>query len=170
MTAWFPPQQVGAAFAPERSQGRGARADALLPNAAGACTGGNQRRDSAVFLVADRGGQVVGEGIALIRQHKSRGGRQAPPSGRVYSLAVRNDCRGQQIGRRLVEAMLEQLAARGVRRVYLEVEQDNARAIRLYEQHGFRWIGYLPDYYGPGRTGSHMLCELTAPVAVPAPA
>ena len=128
-----------------------------------------QRRDSAVFLVAERGGQVVGEGIALVRQHKSRGGRTAPPSGRVYSLAVRNDCRGLHIGRRLVGGMLEQLAARGVRRVYLEVEQDNARAIRLYEHHGFRWIGYLPDYYGPGRTASHMVCELAAPTPAATP-
>ena len=122
-----------------------------------------QRRDSAVFLVADRGGQIVGEGIALVRQHKSRGGRAAPPSGRVYSLAVHDDCRGQRVGRRLVEAMLAQLVARGVRRVYLEVEQDNARAIALYERLGFRWIGYLPDYYGPGRTASHMICELSQP-------
>ena len=124
-----------------------------------------QRRDSAVFLVADRGGQVVGEGIALVRHHKSPGGRAAPPSGRVYSLAVHDDCRGQHIGRRLLQAMLAQLVARGVRRVYLEVEQDNAAAIALYEHLGFRWIGYLPDYYGAGRTASHMVCELTQPAA-----
>src|SRR5947209_8804940 len=39
-----------------------------------------QQRRSAVFLVAERGGDVVGEGIALVRQHRK--GR----SGRVYSL------------------------------------------------------------------------------------
>lgn len=126
-----------------------------------------QRRESAVFLVAVHEGEVVGEGIALMRQHKSRGGRAAPPSGRVYSLAVHPDRRGQQLGRQLLQAMLAHLVARGVRRVYLEVEQDNARAIALYERLGFRWIGYLPDYYGPGRTASHMICELAQPAAVP---
>ena len=127
-----------------------------------------QRRNSAVCLVAERAGAVVGQGIALIRQHTPRGARPLPPSGRVYSLAVRNDCRGQQIGRRLLTAMLEQLAGRGVRRVYLEVEQHNARAIRLYEHHGFRPIGLLPDYYATGRVAIHMACELPASVPVPA--
>lgn len=125
-----------------------------------------QRRGSAVFLVADRGGQVVGEGIALVRPHKTRGGRHAPPSGRVYSLAVRNDCRGRHVGRRLLLAMLDRLLARGAGRVYLEVASDHARAIGLYEHLGFRWIGYLPDYYGPGRAASHMMCELAQSVGV----
>lgn len=125
-----------------------------------------QRRDSAVFLIAIDDGQVVGEGIALIRQHKSRGGRTAPPSGRVYSLGVHPDHRGQHLGCQLLQAMLAHLVARGVRRVYLEVGQDNARAIALYERLGFRWIGYLPDYYGPGRTASHMICELAQPALI----
>jgi ribosomal protein S18 acetylase RimI-like enzyme len=127
-----------------------------------------QGRGSAVFLVADRAGEVVGQGIALVRQHKSRGTTALLPSGRVYSLAVRNDCRGQQIGRRLLTAMLERLAARGVRRVYLEVDLHNARAINLYQQQGFRQIGTLPHYYGPDRTAVHMMCELDVHAAAPA--
>ncbi|MDB5353993.1 MAG: N-acetyltransferase [Phycisphaerales bacterium] len=116
-----------------------------------------QQRDSAVFLVAEKGGQVVGDGIALLRNQKGR------VSGRVYSLVVSDAHRGQRIGQKLLRAMLEELAKRGAGRVYLEVEQSNAAAIRLYEQNGFRRIGVLPDYYDDGQHAVHMMHEATNP-------
>ena len=115
-----------------------------------------QQRKSAVFLVAEDAGQVVGEGIALVRQHKGR------TSGRIYSLAVDENHRGKKIGRRLLHAMVEQLESRGVKRIYLEVEQSNIKAIALYERNGFRSIGKLPNYYGPGCDGLHMMLDLNA--------
>jgi ribosomal protein S18 acetylase RimI-like enzyme len=42
------------------------------------------------------------------------------------------------------------------------VESDNDSAIHLYERHGFRLIGDLPDYYGPERHGVHMMRELVS--------
>jgi ribosomal protein S18 acetylase RimI-like enzyme len=122
----------------------------------------HQQRGSSIFLVAEQAEQVVGDGIALLRQHKTG------VSGRIYSLVVRDDCRGQRIGSKLLAALLAELGARGVRRVYLEVEASNASAIRLYERHGFRRIGDLPDYYGAGNPGLHMMHEL--PAAQPAAA
>lgn len=119
-----------------------------------------QHRPSALFLVAEQAGRVVGEGIALVRQHK--GGL----SGRIYSLAVDGTCRRQKIGQKLMAAMLDGLAERGVRRVYLEVEQSNAAAIGLYERLGFRTIGTLPDYYGEGRAGVHMMYVMPVPQKV----
>ncbi len=118
-----------------------------------------QQRKSAVFLVAEDAGQVIGEGIALVRQHK--GGH----SGRIYSLAVNESHRGKKIGRRLLKAMVEELTARGVKRIYLDVEQTNTKALSLYEHNGFRSIGKLPNYYGPGCDGIHMMLDLK-----PAPA
>jgi ribosomal protein S18 acetylase RimI-like enzyme len=118
-----------------------------------------QQRKSAVFLVAEESGQVIGEGIALVRQHKGR------TSGRIYSLAVNENHRGKKIGRRLLDAMVDQLSARGVKRIYLEVEQSNTKALSLYEHNGFRSIGKLPNYYGPGCDGVHMMLDLKpAPV------
>jgi ribosomal protein S18 acetylase RimI-like enzyme len=113
-----------------------------------------QQRKSAVFLVAENGGQVIGEGIALVRQHKGR------TSGRIYSLAVNENHRGKQVGRRLLEAMVDQLETRGVKRIYLEVEQSNRKAVALYERNGFRCIGKLPGYYAPGADGLHMMLDL----------
>jgi ribosomal protein S18 acetylase RimI-like enzyme len=118
------------------------------------------RRPTAVFLVAEQGGDVVGEGVALVRQHK-RG-----LSGRIYSLAVNPERRGQGIGESLVRSMVDALAARGVRRIYLEVETTNAAAMGLYERLGFHQTGTLADYYGPGRTAVHMVHEAMAEALV----
>jgi ribosomal-protein-alanine acetyltransferase len=115
-----------------------------------------QQRQSAVFLVAEQDGRIVGEGIALVRHHKQS------VSGRVYSLAVDPASRGQGIGQRLIREMVEQLRHRDVRRIYLEVEASNASAIQLYERLGFGSIGTLPDYYGDGKPGLHMMCDATS--------
>jgi ribosomal protein S18 acetylase RimI-like enzyme len=122
-----------------------------------------QQRKSAVFLVAEHNGQIAGEGIALVRQHKHG------ISGRIYSLAVQENHRGKKIGRDLLQSMIEHLASRGVQRIYLEVERSNITAIALYERLGFRNIGTLPNYYGPDRSGIHMFLSVTrtAPVALP---
>jgi ribosomal protein S18 acetylase RimI-like enzyme len=103
--------------------------------------------------VAEQGEQLVGEGVALVRQHRSGS------SGRIYSLAVSPDRRGQGIGRRLLDRMVGELVARGVRRIYLEVEAGNGSAESLYERVGFRRKATLCDYYGPGKNGVHMVYE-----------
>ena len=124
-------------------------------------------RPSAVFVVAEKEGKVVGEGIALVRKNKKA------PSGRIYSLAVDGECRRERIGQRLLEAMLEDLTTRGVKRVFLEVEQANDSAIRLYERNGFRVSDQLPAYYGEGRNGVRMVREvdvMTSVIVDPAPA
>jgi uncharacterized protein len=119
-----------------------------------------QRRPTAVFLVAEEGEQLVGEGVSLVRQHRSGS------TGRIYSLAVSPDRRGQGLGRRLLDRMVGELTARGVRRIYLEVEAGNRSAEALYERYGFRRNGSLRDYYGPGNDAVHMVYEV--PVVVQA--
>src|SRR6185312_9726303 len=99
----------------------------------------HQQKESSIFLVAEQGNRIVGDGIALVRAHKTG------VSGRIYSLVVRDDCRGQKIGGRLLNALLAELESRGVGRVYLEVQESNAAAICLYARCGFRRIGVLPD-------------------------
>ncbi|HZZ42410.1 MAG TPA: GNAT family N-acetyltransferase [Tepidisphaeraceae bacterium] len=119
-----------------------------------------QQRRSAIFLVAEEGGRVIGDGIALVRKHKSG------LTGRIYSLAVASEFRGKGIGLKLLDAMVDSLAARGVRRVYLEVDAANEAAMRLYDRAGFRRLGSLPDYYGEGKDGVHMVKEIGMKEAV----
>jgi ribosomal protein S18 acetylase RimI-like enzyme len=115
-----------------------------------------RKSPNCVFLVAEQGGEVVGDAIALVRHHRPG------TTGRLYSLAVRSDCRGRKIGHQLLSAVLSALRARGVRRVTLEVESTNQSAIRLYHRYGFRDAALLPDYYGADRSGTRMVCELTS--------
>ncbi len=117
---------------------------------------------TAVFLVAEDGGRIVGQGIGLVKHHRNG------VSGRLYSLAVSPESRGRKIGQRLLSRMIDQLSARGARRIYLEVEKSNETAIRLYEKSGFHGIGVLPDYYGQGRDGVHMMHTVAVPAAVAA--
>jgi ribosomal-protein-alanine N-acetyltransferase len=51
------------------------------------------------------------------------------------------------LGRALVQAIVEALAERGVRQVYLEVRESNAPARALYEAFGFRAVGRRKAYY-----------------------
>jgi ribosomal protein S18 acetylase RimI-like enzyme len=55
----------------------------------------------------------------------------------LEDLFVRDDARRSGLGRALVAQALERARARGCRRVELDVDDDNASAIALYEAMGF---------------------------------
>lgn len=69
------------------------------------------------------------------------------PEIEILSIAVAKARRGEGIARRLVEAAFGTLAAEGFRTVFLEVEEGNAAALRLYARTGFREIGRRAGYY-----------------------
>ena len=56
----------------------------------------------------------------------------------TLGMGVHADYRGQGIGRALLVQTLEHALKNGVYRVMLEAREDNLRAIRLYEQMGFK--------------------------------
>lgn len=104
----------------------------------------------SISRVVEWNGRVIGWAVGLTRHHREHW------SGRVYSLAVLAEYAGQGLGRLLTETLLEEMARRGVRRVYLEAEATNERALKLYEGLGFRYRRLLVDYYGPNRSGWSM--------------
>lgn len=91
----------------------------------------------ALFLVADKGDAVVGYLIAL----------SAVDEGDILNVAVVPAERRSGLGRKLVQHGLEELVARGVEHVYLEVRESNAAARALYAAHGFREVGRRREYY-----------------------
>lgn len=97
-------------------------------------------RDRAVVAsVLHREGRSKPKGFAL--------SRIAADEAEVLSVAVIERRRGQGGGKALFGRHLGQLAAAGARRVALEVDEDNAAAIRLYESFGFQKVGRRAAYY-----------------------
>jgi ribosomal-protein-alanine N-acetyltransferase len=70
----------------------------------------------------------------------------------ILSVAVARPRRGRGLARNLLNLHLRRLAALGARAVFLEVDEHNKAAIRLYDRAGFREISRRPNYY-PGAGG-----------------
>jgi ribosomal-protein-alanine N-acetyltransferase len=77
--------------------------------------------------------------------------RIAGDEAEILSVAVRTARRGRGIARALLNLHLRRLAGVGVRTVFLEVDEDNAPARRLYQRAGFAEAGRRPGYYRQGR-------------------
>lgn len=98
-------------------------------------------------LVAECGGEIAGYLI----------GRETVGTGEILNLAVAPEWRRQRIGRLLLDAGLERLAARGADEVFLEVRESNAGALALYASAGFRPVGQRTGYYRSPRENALVL-------------
>jgi ribosomal-protein-alanine N-acetyltransferase len=77
--------------------------------------------------------------------------RRALDEAEILSVAVARAARGQGLAGRLLDLHLRRLASLGLRAVFLEVEEDNKPARKLYARAGFQEAGRRPDYYVQGR-------------------
>jgi [ribosomal protein S18]-alanine N-acetyltransferase len=73
--------------------------------------------------------------------------RMAADEAEVLSVAIDASQRGRGLSRDLLLTHLGHLAGRGVRTVFLEVEENNQPARRLYEWAGFGVVGRRERYY-----------------------
>jgi ribosomal-protein-alanine N-acetyltransferase len=73
--------------------------------------------------------------------------RQAADEAEILSIAIDASQRGRGLSRQLLLTHLGHLAGRGVRTVFLEVEENNQPARRLYERAGFGVVGRRERYY-----------------------
>ena len=69
----------------------------------------------------------------------------------ILSVAVASSRRGKGLARRLLDLNLRRLAGLGARTVFLEVDEGNVPARRLYQRAGFHDVGRRPGYYAPGQ-------------------
>jgi len=74
-------------------------------------------------------------------------GRRVSGEAEILNLAVKPERRRRGTGRQLVGEMLEEFAASGVSRVFLEVRESNVTAIGFYDRLGFQTVGLRRDYY-----------------------
>ena len=75
----------------------------------------------------------------------------------ILSVAVAASRRGKGLGRQLLDLHLRRLAGFGTRTVFLEVDANNAPALRLYERAGFRRVGRREGYYPAGRGSAALI-------------
>lgn len=73
--------------------------------------------------------------------------RMAADEAEILSIAVAGTHRGRGLSRNLLLTHLGHLAGRGIRKVFLEVEENNQPARRLYERAGFSVAGRRERYY-----------------------
>lgn len=97
---------------------------------------------ASLLVAAGEDGAVWGYALTLFR----RGSGVA----RLYSIAVAPGRAGKGLGRHLLAAAEATAEARGCRVLRLEVREENARAVALYERCGFRPIGRRNGYYADG--------------------
>ena len=94
------------------------------------------RPDDSLYTVAESSGHIIGFcGMRIILDE-----------GHIMNMAVLEEYRGQDIGRRLLKTMFD-LAPVYVTRYTLEVRVSNIPAIRLYKRFGFVSLGIRPGYY-----------------------
>jgi ribosomal-protein-alanine N-acetyltransferase len=77
--------------------------------------------------------------------------RRAADEAEILSIAVARAAQGRGLARRLLDLHLRRLAGMGLRAVFLEVDEDNEPARRLYARAGFREVGRRPGYYAGGK-------------------
>jgi ribosomal-protein-alanine N-acetyltransferase len=90
-----------------------------------------------IARVAERRGAIVGYAFA----------RWVMNTGEIMNLAVAPEHRRQGLARRLLDALLDGLLARGVTEVFLEVRASNQAAQALYLSRGFQVAGMRRAYY-----------------------
>ena len=69
----------------------------------------------------------------------------------ILSVAVASARRGKGLARQLLSLHLRRLAGLGTRTVFLEVDEGNVPARRLYQRAGFREVGRREGYYPAGQ-------------------
>lgn len=76
------------------------------------------------------------------------------PEAELYSIAVRQDLEGQGLGTKLLLFLEQNLQARGITRILLEVAVANTRAVALYRKNGYTQYRIRVGYYA----GQDALC------------
>ncbi len=92
---------------------------------------------SPVYIACDARRRIAG--FALIRM--------AADEAELLSIAVDPRWRGRKVGRALMDAVFADLMMSPVRRMFLEVDEQNHPAIKLYRGLGFSDVGTRKGYY-----------------------
>ena len=76
--------------------------------------------------------------------------RKADDEAEILTFGVVPPCRNKGLGKALLETAVERLRASGTKRLFLEVEDGNEAALRLYRSCGAEPVGRRQGYYAHG--------------------
>lgn len=111
----------------------------------------------ARYLVAELEEKIVGFAGAWIVLDEAH----------ITNIAVSEEFRGQGIGRKLTEALMQYAANLGVVYATLEVRRSNERAKKLYQSLGFEYVGLRKKYYEDNGEDAFLYCCQHMPPADP---
>lgn len=79
----------------------------------------------------------------------------------IYNLGVEPRHQRRGLGQTLMDALIDICREREVRRIFLEVRENNIPAISFYKKNGFRPLTVRNDFYSdPRENGVVMRCDL----------
>ncbi|HEX8237808.1 MAG TPA: ribosomal protein S18-alanine N-acetyltransferase [Abditibacteriaceae bacterium] len=93
--------------------------------------------DKTYVVVAENNERVLAFGVAYT----------VGDEGEIATLAVDAAARGQGLGEKILQSLLNFCRERGAHKVFLEVRASNATAQRLYKRCGFTEVGLRRHYY-----------------------
>lgn len=67
--------------------------------------------------------------------------------GNLFNIAVDPRFQGKGYGKKLLQALIEQLKPKGVSSIWLEVRESNLNAQKLYSSVGFNQVSVRKNYY-----------------------
>jgi ribosomal-protein-alanine N-acetyltransferase len=94
-------------------------------------------RNHFIYVLHSKPNTIVG---ALVISH-------AAPEAEILQLWIRKGYTERGYARYILEQVLNRLLELGIRKVFLEVRDNNIAAIKLYERCGFKVVGRRADYY-----------------------
>jgi ribosomal-protein-alanine N-acetyltransferase len=95
--------------------------------------------ENALAHVVSAGSRGPIEGFVL--------SRVAADEAEILSIAVSPAARAHGLGGRLLKPHMEALALRRIKTLFLEVEEGNTPALKLYARHGFTEVSRRSAYY-----------------------
>lgn len=108
------------------------------------------RREHALITVAEaHWSEILGYAVAWWVQDQAE----------LSNLAVKEGYRGQGIGSALLDRVLLDLRAAGVKGLFLEVRVSNDQAFALYRSRGFLEVATRRDYYRNPREDARILLK-----------
>ncbi|MDQ6826948.1 MAG: GNAT family N-acetyltransferase [Candidatus Eremiobacteraeota bacterium] len=96
---------------------------------------------NALFFVLEEDGKPIGIALASPAREDAGDGKMIPRLAHISSVAIKPGYWGRGLGRRLMNALIQELPKRHYTAAQLWTQPSNLRALQLYLSLGFKFAG-----------------------------